>query len=71
MGTASARKKRKISSITSTSSSFSDSVHSRDSHTAAKIVFSTSLDTLGADGLIKALDRGNSFYQRKKRREEL
>lgn len=65
MGTASARRKRKNSTIKSSSSAFSSYIEKKDYDSAAKIVYWTALKVGGKDGIMNALDNANSFIRRK------
>ncbi len=59
------RKKRNLPIILASRDAFSDAVRNRDSARAARIVFNTTIDVLGVNGLLEALDRGSAYWQRR------
>ncbi len=71
MGTASVRKRRNHSAITSSSESFGDSISRGNFDDAAKIVLSAALKVIGEKGLLNAMNEGKNQYQRKSRRRGL
>ena len=71
MGTASARKPRRIKEIIETSSIFSDFIKKKDYSSAASIVYWTTLKVGGTDGIMNAMEDANSFIKRKSMKGDL
>ena len=65
------RKPRSHPAIESSKQAFSDAIRQRDHNLAARIVFNTAIEVLGVEGLINGLDRGNQYWIRKQKREEI
>ena len=65
------RKPRTHPAIMSSKQAFSDAIRQRNHNLAAKIVFDTAIEVLGVEGLMEGLDRGNQFWIRKQKREEI
>jgi len=62
------RKKRKNKSIEISEKLFSEAIHNQDYEKAASVVFWCVLKEFAQEGIISALENGNSFYERKKYR---
>jgi len=65
------RKKRKSKAIEISSQLFSEAIHNQDYEKAALAVLWCVLKEFAKDGIMNALDHGNSFYERKKFRRGL
>ena len=65
------RKKRKSEAIEKSGKLFSEALHNKDYEKAALVVFWCVLKEFAYEGIMNALDYGNSFYERKKFRRGL
>ena len=65
------RKKRKSKTIEKSSLLFSEAMSNQDYKKAASVVFWCVLKEFTKEGIMNALDDGNSFYKRKKFRRGL
>ncbi len=68
MGTASARSRRKHPVIDRSSQLYTNSLSNKDYTSAGKIVYWASLSVNGEKGTLDALNRANSFVNRRKLR---
>ena len=62
------RKKRKSKAIEISSKLFSEFMDNKDYKKAALVVFWCVLKDFAKEGILNALDHGNSFYERKELR---
>ena len=60
------RKKRKSQAIEKSSKLFSEFIEKKDYESASSVVFWCVLKGFGKEGIMDALDEGNSFIERKR-----